>query len=491
MDQRANRANKWSGWEERGWRDNNQWQRERSWQDADWTVVTDEETPDPRQLPAMRRPRSGSKRPAQSAAASSSSSSDRASGAPGLPARAFEPSGSASASGSADPFDNNVTFSTAKAGAESLGAVYAEAPTHGKPYTCQECREGCHRDGYLLLTLCDWQGGLSGYCYDCAVRFEEWTGQKDFSFRKECQKRHKSRDDIKLRDVQRLRQTKFHKLVEEAMLVEGTSKTAARRQVVTFFRAAVQDIAETMAGLSADMFGRFQTVLNRYKHVKAGEALDSTTLVVPGGVLGNSYQWLAQLAKNTYRFFICRSRECSANGSFFGRNTDWVSTVKEGGWHFACPHCGSPYRPGAQSSYYLPGHHVWYLAGQNKMLLAEWPESAEEDTIGAIMQTLSIEDMTPYTGLNNNELQQQIIDIVNASAIPTVFSKYEMNPAIISYLENENSKRTKQKKWGWDHLADGYHGAFFQYTDDMPVMRRKDVKIFLAMMCVLGDRVKA
>ena len=96
---------------------------------------------------------------------------------------------------------------------------------------------------------------------------------------------------------------------------------------------------------------------------------------------GMEVQFLHNIMPNTNRFYICRNLSCSDEGSFFGLNTDWISTYADGGWKFACPHCGHPYSMTVRKAGLMPSHHIWHLEKEQSLMLAEWPDSLSEKTI--------------------------------------------------------------------------------------------------------------
>jgi hypothetical protein len=388
-----------------------------------------------------------------------------------------------------------------KGEAEAMGAVF-NTPEHGHRYTCDECWKGLNRDQFLILEIADFQGHIIGLCYDCAVKLDHWTREdcdgQSYAWKKECKKRHAKRDDVKTRDNQRIRTARFESLMGEALKEPqepGTSVTQAwrqaRAQVVAFLRPAVEDVFEAVSESSEFMKVNFLRIMQRYAKIKEVEAADSSMVVVPlgGGGLQNAVQFLDRIGKETRRFYICRSVSCSERGSFYGANTAWVSTVHENGWQFCCPVCGAPYRAGSKTDAVLPGHHIWVLEREQRVILAEWPESAEEDTIGRLMLNFKEEDLGDYEQMSVDQLQDTIVSMVNASSMPCFFERMELKPATIAYLEEENRKRTRQKKWGWSHLMDGFEGTFYKHAPGNAIMTRKDVKIFLAALYCLSRRL--
>ena len=92
-------------------------------------------------------------------------------------------------------------------------------------------------------------------------------------------------------------------------------------------------------------------------------------------------QKLHRITPKTNRFFICRQQYCTSAGSFYGLNTDWISTEEAGGWRWACPVCGTPYNANLSKTGLIPANHLWHLEDTREVMLAEWPSTLEERTI--------------------------------------------------------------------------------------------------------------
>ena len=66
------------------------------------------------------------------------------------------------------------------------------------------------------------------------------------------------------------------------------------------------------------------------------------------------------------------------------------------------------------------------------------------------------------------------------STIPAYFVFY--------FADSENSKRSRRKPWSYEHLENGFGGAFFKWTPESPVMSVVDTKRWLAGVKALVDR---
>eukprot|EP00969_Alexandrium_andersonii_P242369 10704388-Alexandrium_andersonii.AAC.1 len=73
------------------------------------------------------------------------------------------------------------------------------------------------------------------------------------------------------------------------------------------------------------------------------KAADPTCVPSLGGKHLSAYraQFLDYVTKNVSEYYICRVPDCA----FVGRNCDWADNRKFDGGRYACPRCGSWYRP--------------------------------------------------------------------------------------------------------------------------------------------------
>ena len=159
------------------------------------------------------------------------------------------------------------------------------------------------------------------------------------------------RKDVKFKDVQRLRTYRFDTLLDEEMKKNGVKRGAARKTVVAFMAAIVKDAEATLVSLSPHLRARWCKVMVMYEKVKVAEATVDA-IVIPGGeIVKEHYQYLHRITQETSRFFLCRNTACSdwngGQGNFYGLNTDWINTEESGGGQYACPACGTQFRPGS------------------------------------------------------------------------------------------------------------------------------------------------
>jgi hypothetical protein len=140
----------------------------------------------------------------------------------------------------------------------------------------------------------------------------------------------------------------------------------------------------------------------------------------------------------------------------------------------------------------LEGHHIWFLRRSNRLLLAEWPNAAEENSISDLMQLAkmdSLEQIRAYERYSDDTLQDEIIQLINKCSVPAHFESLQLQPDIVAHLMRQNEVRTKQHPWRWDHLLPTFEGSFYKWQATDPIMRKDDVKRFLAALVVLTNRM--
>ena len=93
--------------------------------------------------------------------------------------------------------------------------------------------------------------------------------------------------------------------------------------------------------------------------------------------------------------------------------------------------------------------------------------------------------------LSSEQLESSIAVIVKQSGVPACLKPMQMKEDMMRYLDNENTKRSKQKPWSYEHLKQGFSGSFFKFQDGVtPVMSVADTKRMLAAINVLCNRVE-
>jgi len=187
------------------------------------------------------------------------------------------------------------------------------------------------------------------------------------------------------------------------------------------------------------------------------------------------------------RHFVCRNTKCSKEGHYYGRNTDWISTVADGGWHFMCPVCHLAYQSKAKRHAgvpLLPAQFVLQLP--SGLILSEWPGSAEENALAEMMSTLAEEDLGQDAHLLNEvELTTKIWEVTNRHCvdIPKI-RDMELSAEVRAYVKAQNRYRTKKRQWSFAHLADGvFRGGFFKYDKEQAfIMTTEQTKMWLALV---------
>ena len=407
--------------------------------------------------------------------------------------RRFAMAAAASSSGQPAPVENGRAVREAHPG---LSVERSEEGVGGK-YSCSECRGRVFRDKFLIEAMnsegkldpgMDWQGGLFGRCYECCCgrgpnrSVDIFEDKADTSkeetmgrvFKKVCLQRHAMRTDIKQADLRRLRTRCFHDLMMEvAKEHEGKSRTAIRKMIRLFVSEVCEDVTESFA--KRGLTDRLRKILRSYAKIKEQEATgDLEGIVVPGGQLAEQTQWLSDFSDDSSRFFICRNKDCSPQGSFFGPNIYWISTVPNGGWHFMCPVCAQWYQTGRSNHNTIPAHHIWYRKRTNLLLLRSWAASAEEDAIGKIMACMSRVDTEKFTSMNCEDLMEWITLMIKKNAHPKIMKKMVLSEDVKAHVEQENSKRTSKKKWSIAPCETGFTGSFYKFTAESGIMKETD-----------------
>ena len=198
--------------------------------------------------------------------------------------------------------------------------------------------------------------------------------------------------------------------------------------------------------------------------------------------VGIQVQKLHRIMPSTDRFFVCRQPHCTPEGSYYGLNTDWISTEEAGGWRWACPACGTPYNPGKNKPGLIPANHLWHLEESGEVMLAEWPESLEERAINeAAVKMAEHAEKLRFTDLSQEELQLALGKVVASHGVKAEFVTRQLSPGVMQSIDHLNAIRGKQKAYSYRHLQQGYRGGFFKYVaGETPVMKADGVKDFLA-----------
>ena len=207
----------------------------------------------------------------------------------------------------------------------------------------------------------------------------------------------------------------------------------------------MQTFSVAFAAWSPEMQQKALRIRARYeanKRARKDTDGEANALSEPGGeVLAGDYQWLHSFSKNSARYFVCRNLECRA----FCLNTHWVSTAHAGGWHFACPLCGTWFKKGKSGEQVLPAHFIWVwkMGGQVKYLLAEWPASDEEDYFARMMEVAHAEVTEEMKALPQAELHKQLAAIVETTSQVAELSEHKFKEELRSWFDAENQKRSR------------------------------------------------
>ena len=164
------------------------------------------------------------------------------------------------------------------------------------------------------------------------------------NFKKECNRRHLKRSDVKKNASALLKIEQCKDLMEAIKRKHpNASMNRCRRQVFEFCKSAAKSSADSVKGDDPLLYEELRQIARSYNEGKRNQAEEGGARGIPcphPEKVGVQVQYLHRVMPSTDRFFICRQQACTPAGSFFGLNTDWISTVDAGGWKFACPACG-------------------------------------------------------------------------------------------------------------------------------------------------------
>ena len=313
------------------------------------------------------------KRPASVRKASSSELREPARAPPPNPAAGSGNPASSVSSGGVEA-EVKVVIPTGEGGAKGKSYRKEWDYDEGKDgkYTCAQCGMKPLRSWFLIEAedgegnlRCEYdvEGRLDGRCYECCRGRGKYAGPKDIyddllathseevlqnCFRRECNKRHDKRNDVKKNEHAQLKIKEWKELLAKiiANMPKGTSLNKCKRQCFDFCKKAAEDAHAAMEDADPELYKALKEIARSFKEWKRIQAEEGDSRGIPcphPKRTGVEVQYLHKIFPNTSRFFICRNLYCSDDGSFFGYNTDWISTCASGGWKFACPHCGQPY----------------------------------------------------------------------------------------------------------------------------------------------------
>ena len=434
--------------------------------------------------------------------------------------RSTSPAGSSPpeslAAGSGNPASSG---SSGRAEADSLHKWLYDEGKNGK-YTCAWCGKRPYRSWFLIEAtdlegnLCverDLEGYLYGRCYECCRGRGPHGGDDMYAdlvddndeetlaniFRRECNKRHSKRSDVKKNDNMLLKISKFQDLLQAAMRKNpGASVSKCRQQVFDFCKVAAMEGSDAVKHDHPELYEEMKRIARQYKEMKRIQAEEGDARGIPCPYpesTGVHVQYLHKVMPYTNRFFLCRQPKCTDEGSFFGLNTDWASTANDGGWRFACPVCANPYSMSLAKTGLIPTNYIWHLEKTGQLMLAEWPETLEEKSINesaALMAEWA--SQKKFTELSREEVQLKIGEVVanHGFKLTSLFKKMQLSPSVIARIQHLNDTRGKGKlPYSWDHLKNGFTGAFYKYIEGVtPVMKSDQVKDYLAMVyCLIEE----
>lgn len=389
-------------------------------------------------------------------------------------------------------------------GAGSSSVVAGPATTSTPPYECAECKYRFHRAEFLieardmqnsLAPALDWQGHLHGRCYECC-RGRGPHRTRDLynpslpedvvktQHKKECRKRHSERHDVKARDCQRLRALTFKDMIKVAQAAyPAESNTKRRKRVLEVLRDMRDEMLESFRREAPWLAPEMARIMKRYRRMKEHEAQHPDWVADIKKDLATVGQMGDAVAPQVHRYFVCRFKDCSPRGHYFGLNSHWVSTHMAGGWQFVCPVCCRRYAPWKQGEHLLKANHVWVLETSGRLLLSEWPATAEESCINAMVWATAERDGVNISALSEEDLLVAIKLKVEKFGIPLLFEDMEFTEKAAAQIEAMNATRVG-KVWDTSGVKDGFKGSFIKPCSDSLIMSYEDTKELLALLCM-------
>ena len=230
------------------------------------------------------------------------------------------------------------------------------------------------------------------------------------------------------------------------------SKSKRRQQCFDFCRKAAKGAHAAFERSDPELCNALLMIARKYKQRKCIQADWGDLVGIPCSHperTGQEVQYLHRILPETNRFFICRNLECSAEGCFFGYNTDWISTCAQGGWKFACPHCAHPYSMNLQKKRgLLQANHIWHLEKDQSLMLAEWPDSLTERAINESAVVMAEHaEKRQFDKLSHDDVKLKIASAVSKTAVKfDAFRTMQVTAKVMSDIKLLNSTRGEKRR---------------------------------------------
>ena len=192
-------------------------------------------------------------------------------------------------------------------------------------------------------------------------------------------------------------------------------------------------------------------------------------------------QLLSAVVDQVDEFYVCRQRACL----YIGRNTDWVTNVRDGGWHFLCPICGEQYKPWSMKPGYIQASKVLVIPGpkwsqyimrpkrmssRHLLLPCEFDHEDSDDEWQVI--PFIWQDTATQTLMNRwKEITSEIclriedwpldkrIDLVmehvKQRPVPRYFRRLQLTQKALDSMNACNQQHPRRPQFSVDHIDDG------------------------------------
>jgi hypothetical protein len=328
-------------------------------------------------------------------------------------------------------------------------------------------------------------------------------------------RRHRQRNDIKARDVKRIRDQSYEQLCTKASeLHGGATNTFRRNWVRDSLRRFCRDLAEGCEEQFPELFALVKLNYIKLKEAEAaaaspipgsdpsGEAAATVeavarvdALTVLKGAKADALQLLSDIGSKTARYFVCRNAWCSEKGVFCSLNTNWITTAfgSDGtaasghGWQWACPNCGQVYNPKSKA---VPFHLVFHAKSDDRWMLSAWPATAEESSLLALTEATSgIVRGSDWVDASMEATCDRMLQMAESFSVPAKMEPFQVTQAAKDHIEEINRKRTEaqgKQKWKifhYSHLKESFPACFIPYKEgETPVLSIEQTKYLVGGM---------
>ena len=257
-------------------------------------------------------------------------------------------------------------------------------------FSCRECKEPVEKNSeFLLDTIEDWCGNLTGICSKCSDHYVEGeTKAADKAlkaFVKACKAQWQARK-IRLHGIESVVRTVNFKNIDEklqeyfpGMPFKARRELAVQRLkcMVTSMTVGFVETDPVAKELAGKVVGRWMETLTACANDPANRCVYHANKLT-----GCEAQYLTSLSRNMHISFVCRYEDCR----LFGANHHWIKGAK---WQFRCPICKRVYSGFKQTAGMIAAAKVVTcvdMEGKTIHFGASWPETVFDNTLQSLME---------------------------------------------------------------------------------------------------------